>query len=160
MPSLGVIIAYADNVLLLAKSKSDVASMTKALSAALEGHPVGRLRPSLQSFAPGEPVEFFGHRLNAIEGVVRVEPMMKTGTNSNREVKRELACLKRTKSAAARRERLRGWKSTSSRGPLAFALCDDIEKIRSDWLARAQAQFKEALKSASKENKADERYDL
>ena len=50
VPKLGVIIAYADNILLLAKSESDVVGMTEALLAALEEHPVGRLRPSPRTF--------------------------------------------------------------------------------------------------------------
>jgi hypothetical protein len=154
VPSLGVITAYADNVLLLAKSKSDVESMTKALSVALEGHPVGRLRPSLRNFAPGEPIEFLGHRLTLCKGGVRVEPDDENRQEFERKVKRKLAYLKLTKSAAARRKRLRRSEEYIQSWTAAFALCDDIEKIRSDWFARAKAQFKEALKPTSKENKA------
>ena len=64
VPTLGVIIAYADNVLLLARSEGDVVSMTETLGAALEAHPVGRLRPSLTTFKAGQPIEFLGHVLS------------------------------------------------------------------------------------------------
>jgi len=66
VPPLGVIIAYADNILLLAKTKSDRDSKTEALLAAFEAHPVGRLRLSPTRFAPGEPFEFLGHRLTEV----------------------------------------------------------------------------------------------
>jgi hypothetical protein len=153
VPLLGVIIAYADNVLLLAKSKSDVESMTEALSAALEGHPVGRLRPSLRRFVPGEPVEFLGHRLKCIEGVVRLEPDDDNKGKFQAEVNCELTYLKRTKSEAARRKCLGRLEGYIESWTASFKLCDDIEAVRSDWLARAQAQFKEAPESAPKEKK-------
>jgi hypothetical protein len=149
VPPLGVIIAYADNVLLLAKTKSDRDSMTKALLAAFEAHPVGRLRLSPRTFAPGEPVEFLGHRLTLCKGGVRVEPDVDNKQKFEAEVKCELAYLNRTKSAAARRECLRRLEEYIQSWTASFKLCDDIEAFRSDWLARAQAQFKEAPKSAS-----------
>jgi len=153
VPSLGVIIAYADNVLLLAKSKSDVECMTKALSAALEGHPVGRLRPSLRNFAPGEPIEFLGHRLTLCNGGVRTEPDDDNRRKFEGKVKRKLARLKLAKSAGARRRCLRRLEDYIGSWTAAFALCDDIEGIRSDCLARAQAQFKEVPKPTSEEKK-------
>jgi hypothetical protein len=68
VPTLGAIIAYADNILLLAKTKSERDSMTEALLAAFEAHPVGRLRLSQRRFSPGEPIEFLGHRLTPFKG--------------------------------------------------------------------------------------------
>ena len=85
VPTLGVIIAYADNILLLAKTKSDRDSMTKALLAAFEAHPVGRLRLSPRTFAPGEPVEFLGHRLTPSKKACVSKLLMPISENSKSE---------------------------------------------------------------------------
>ena len=67
IPKIGVIVAYADNILLLAKTKGDVVSMAKCLGSALEAHPVGPLYSKMKCFDPGQPIEFLGHKLTAQE---------------------------------------------------------------------------------------------
>ena len=105
VPSLGVIIAYADNILLLAKTKSDRDSMTKALLAAFEAHPVGRLRLSPRTFGPGEPVEFLGHRLTPCEEGVRIEITDANKRKFEDRMKSKLRSLAKTKRQRARRKR-------------------------------------------------------
>ena len=151
VPTLGVIIAYADNVLLLAKTKSDRDSMTKALLAAFEKHPVGRLRLSPKAFAPGAPVEFLGHRLTHSKETVRIEPTDSNRRKFERRVKSKLRSLANTELPRSRRRRLQRIKKYIRSWTNSFKLCDDIEKIRSDWLARAQAQFKKAPEAVFEE---------
>ena len=151
VPTLGVIIAYADNILLLAKTKSDRDSMTKALLAAFEAHPVGRLRLSPKTFAPGEPVEFLGHRLTPCEEGVRIEITDANKRKFEDRMKSKLRSLAKTKRPRARRKALHDIKQDIRSWAAAFTLCDDIQEIRSYWLARAHVQFKEAPKSASNE---------
>jgi hypothetical protein len=154
VPTLeGVIIAYADNILLLAKTKSDRDSMTKALLAAFEAHPVGRLRLSLKTFALGGPIDFLGHRLTSCEGSVRIEPDDDNRQKFERRVASELRSLAKTKLLGARWERFDRLKEYIRSWTESFKLCDDINKTRSDWLARAQAQSKEAPKPGSEEKK-------
>jgi hypothetical protein len=74
VPAIGTVFAYADNVLLLAASKSNAVAMKKALWSALEGHPVGRLQPKAKFFAVGEPIDFLGHRLTVVNERVHIAP--------------------------------------------------------------------------------------
>ena len=141
--TLCVIIAYADNILLLAKTKSDRDSTTKALLAAFEAHPVGRLRLSPKKFEPGEPLEFLGHRLTPCEGGVHIEPDDDNKRKFEDRMKSKLRSLAKTKRQTGRRKALHDIKKHIQSWVGAFTLCDDIQKIRSYWLARAHAQFKE-----------------
>ena len=144
VPTLGVIIiAYADNILLLAKTKSERDSTTEALLAAFEAHPVGRLRLSPKTFAPGEPIEFLGHRLTPCEGGVHIEPDDDNKRKFEDRMKSKLRSLAKTKRQTGRRKALHDIKKHIQSWVGAFTLCDDIQKIRSYWLARAHAQFKE-----------------
>jgi hypothetical protein len=74
VPELGWAFAYADNVLLLAASKSNAVAMMRALRSALKAHPVGRLRPKVKFFDAGEPIVFLGHRLTRLSGTVHIAP--------------------------------------------------------------------------------------
>jgi hypothetical protein len=153
VPTLvGVIIAYADNILLLAKTKSDRDSMTKTLLAAFEAHPVGRLRLSPKTFAPGEPIEFLGHRLTPCEGGVHIEPDDDNKRKFEDRMKSKLRSLAKTKRPRARRTALHRIKEDIRSWVDAFSLCDDIKEIRSYWLARLHWQFKDGPDSAYDEN--------
>ena len=143
VPTLGVITAYADNVLLLAKTKSDRDSMTKALLVAFEAHPVGRLRLSTKTFGPGEPVEFLGHCLTPCEEGVRIEITDANKRKFEDRMKAKLRSLAKTKRQRARRKALHDIKQDIQSWVDAFTLCDDTQKIRSYWLARLHWQFKE-----------------
>lgn len=60
----GVIVTYADNFLLMSKTKEEAESMLLALRAALTGHPGGSLTPKNPVyFRPGIPLSFLGHVL-------------------------------------------------------------------------------------------------
>ena len=143
VPTPGVIIAYADNILLLAKTQSDRDSMTEALFAAFEAHPVGRLRLSPKTFGPGEPVEFLGHCLTPCEEGVRIEITDANKRKFEDRMKSKLRSLAKTKRQRARRKALHDIKQHIQSWADAFTLCDDTQKIRSYWLARLHWQFKE-----------------
>ena len=143
MPTLAVlIVAYADNILLLAKTKNDRDSTTKALLAAFKAHPVGRLRLSPRRFAPGEPIEFLGHRLTPCKGDVRIEVSDSNKRKFQDKMNLMLRSLAKTEQSKARRKALHEMKKDIESRAAAFALCDDIKKIRSYWLQRVHEQFK------------------
>jgi hypothetical protein len=150
VPMLGVIIAYADNVLLLAKTRSERDSMTKALGAALKAHPVGRLRPRKKVFKRGEPIEFLGHLFSIKSGMVQIEPSQARMDEFLTRVSSDLARLQRATLALSKRKRkYRKLKEYIESWTAAFQLCDNIDMLRKQWLSNAG----EALKSASGENK-------
>ena len=66
-------------------------------------------------------------------------------------MKFKLRSLAKTELPRKRRKRLHRLKEYIRSWTASFKLCDDINEIRSDWLTRAQAQFKGAAKSASME---------
>ena len=122
--------------------------MTKALLAAFEAHPVGRLRLSPRTFAPGEPVEFLGHCLTPCEEGVRIEITDANKRKFEDRMKSKLRSLAKTKRQRARRKALHDIKQDIRSWADAFTLCDDTQKIRSYWLARLHWQFKEGPDSA------------
>jgi hypothetical protein len=78
LPDMGVAVAYADNILLLARSSGAMVSMKKALLRAPAAHPAGPLQPNPpKCYGPGDSVEFLGHQITAGRGKVRVAPTRK-----------------------------------------------------------------------------------
>lgn len=136
IPQIGVVVAYADNVLLLAKSKNDVVSMSNSLRCALKAHPAGPFEPKLKSFAPGDPVDFLGHRLTVAKGAVRIDPSPKNMAKFEARMKSKLARLKAAKlSSMERASRARKLKAdVRSWCDGAFNLCTDIKSVRDAWL--------------------------
>jgi hypothetical protein len=141
VPKLGEKIAYGDNCLLMAKKESDVVTMTQALVSALEAHPVGRLRPKLKVFEPGQPVEFLGHSLTPkAGGKVRIEPSPKNREKFEGTMVAKLNHLQFSKLGPAARAReydeikhyVRSWIA-------AFSLCDGIGDYRTYWQKKIAA---------------------
>ena len=83
VPTAGEIVAYADNILVLAKNESDADAMTESLGLALKKHPAGHLWPKIKTFGASGPIDFLGHRLIAHADEVRVQPTQRTGKSSN-----------------------------------------------------------------------------
>jgi hypothetical protein len=135
VPATGVIVSYADNILMLAKSRDDVVSMANALRCALKAHPAGPLQPKRKLFDPGQPLEFLGHKLTVKMKGVRVEPDDHNLQKFKCRVTSELAKLQKLTPSkrANRRQRLeltvRSWMAN-------FKLCDDIDVFRAHWLGR------------------------
>lgn len=78
LPTSGAVVGYADNILIMGETDSDVASMTLSLWSALKAHPAGHLRPKEpKPFYPGTPIDFLGHRLRKAGNEVSIEPLPK-----------------------------------------------------------------------------------
>ncbi len=76
IPDVGIVVNYADNFLLMAKSKADLVSISETLCGALDAHPAGPLRSRVECEAePGDMFNFLGHELAYIpNGTVRIAP--------------------------------------------------------------------------------------
>src|SRR6266702_7172196 len=137
VPTGGEVVAYADNILVLAKNESDADAMTESLGIALKKHPAGQLWPKIKSFPPGGPIEFLGHRLTADDDGLRIQP-----TDDNRQefegrMNRGLAHLKgSTLSRVTRGRIVRELKGDLSSHVSNFKLCDGMKNYRQHWSSR------------------------
>jgi hypothetical protein len=137
VPSIGEVLSYLDNILLLAKSKEEVVSMSKALRSALLAHPAGPLKPKppLLNDLHGQHFEFLGHRFAITNGLVRIAPTELHENRFKNRVTAKLIHLKKANMTPAARaaaiERLRRYVIHWTN---AFKLSDEIEKIRAYWL--------------------------
>jgi hypothetical protein len=142
IPKIGMFVAYADNILLLAKTKSDAVWMSESLGSALKAHLAGPFYPKMKCFDAGQPTEFLGHKLTVKNGLVHVEPDDHNLQKFTRRVESELAYLNTTPLPSATRkkgiERLEA--SIESWAAGAFKLCDNVKVLRAQWLAQAKAQ--------------------
>jgi hypothetical protein len=94
LPDMGVAVAYADNILLLARSSGEMVSMKKALLRALEAHPAGPLQPNPpMCYGPGDSVEFLGHQITFDGRKVRVVPTPKNLASFERKFRRKVSRL-------------------------------------------------------------------
>jgi hypothetical protein len=136
IPPIGVVVAYADNILLIAKTKEDVVSMCYALRCALKAHPAGPLQPKRRYFDSGQPIEFLGHKLTLkTGGKVRIEPSDHNLQKFVSQVTADLHKLQKLepskRAARIQKVRLRIVSWTAN-----FALCDDMKKFKASWLAK------------------------
>jgi hypothetical protein len=137
VPTVGAVVAYADNILVLAKSESDADAMTESLGLALKKHPAGHLRPTIKFFRAGGPIDFLGHRLTGHSGQIYVQPTPENREKFERKMKTGLAQLTRSILAPAARHRLvRDLKSDLSSHASNFRQCDDVKEYRQHWLAQ------------------------
>jgi Reverse transcriptase (RNA-dependent DNA polymerase) len=137
IPKIGVFVAYADNVLLMAKSEEDVVSMSKDLRSALQAHPVGPFQPKMKPFDLGQPIKFLGHKLTFKEGVVHIRVDDDNLQQFKHRVTSELTYLKETNGnlkplTFERRSQelatyIRSWTAS-------FRLCHGVQNMRDDWL--------------------------
>jgi hypothetical protein len=147
IPKIGVVVAYIDNFLLLAKTKDDVVSMSKALGSALKAHPAGPFQPTIKHFNHGEPIDFLGHRITPKNGLIRLDPDDRNHQELQKLVERvtsTCALLKKTTLPPLTRQKIaqRLERVVVSRTAW-LKLCDGINEIRS----QALAQINEALKA-------------
>src|SRR6266700_8000433 len=136
LPSGGEVVAYADNILVLAKNESDADAMTESLEIALKQHPAGQLWPKIKSFPPGGPIEFLGH-LTAGDDGLRIQPTAENRQEFEGRMNRGLARLKgSTLSPTTRTRIVRDLMSDLSSHTANFRLCDGMENYRQYWSAR------------------------
>lgn len=91
MPDVGVVLTYADNILLMARSAKESVSMRIALSKLLSEHPAGPLKLNKpKTYKPGQPVEFLGYRLTVNGAKCYIEPSQKNLKQFHAETVRRL----------------------------------------------------------------------
>jgi hypothetical protein len=125
-----MVFAYADNVLLLAATESNAVAMKKALSSALQAHPVGRLRPKAKFFGIGQPIDFLGHRLTRVNGKVHIAPTPRNQEKFEAHATAALRLLRQKLPAKERVEVIRRLNAYVRSWTAAYSLCDGIEQIR------------------------------
>jgi Reverse transcriptase (RNA-dependent DNA polymerase) len=147
-----VVVAYADNILVMAKTASDADAMTNSLGLALKKHPAGPLWPKIKSFPAGGPIEFLGHRLTAHGDKVRAQPTTENQEKFERRMKEGLARLRKPTLAPATRRRLaRDLESYLSSYVSNFKLCDGVKACQQHWSAQIEsAEHKGTTMSKSK----------
>ena len=132
-----VVMAYADNILVMAKTASDADAMTDSLELALKKHPAGPFSPKIKSFPVGGPIEFLGHRVTAHGDKVRARPTPENQEKFEHRIKRGLARLRKPTLAPATRGRLaRDLKSDLSSYVSNFKLCDGVKECQQHWSAQ------------------------
>lgn len=141
IPSQGVIIAFADNILLLAKTQADLCSMTKACEGALEAHPVGRLRSRSTVFKKGQSIQFLGHKFDVSMDGVAISPALEHLAKFKERVSTDTDFLRKTKKRAVRCRRYQELKSFINGWAAAFSLCDDVRKFKKEALSEADEAF-------------------
>jgi hypothetical protein len=147
-----VVVAYADNIIVMAKTASDADAMTDSLGLALKKHPAGPLWPKITSFPAGGPIESLGHRLTAHGDKVRAQPTPENQEKFERRMKRGLARLRKPTLAPAARETLaRDLRSDLSSYVSNFNLCEGVKECQQHWSAQiASAKHKGTTMPQSK----------
>jgi hypothetical protein len=75
LPKKGVVVNFADNILLMGREANDTAARIKALRWALKTHPAGPLKPSrIDMYRPGETIEFLGYAIHRDGLKLKVTP--------------------------------------------------------------------------------------
>ncbi len=146
------VVAYADNILVMAKTASDADAMTDSLGLALKKHPAGPLWPKITSFPAGGPIEFLGHRLTALGDKVHVQPTPQNREKFERKMKIGLAQLRKPSLTGAARDRLvRDLKSDLSSHVSNFKLCNGVKEDQQYWSGQiASAKHKGTAMPQSK----------
>jgi hypothetical protein len=124
LPTNARVVCYADNMLIMAKTKEHTVSTTSALWSALQGHPVGHLTPKEKGKSiPGQPFEFLGHQITRTKTSVNIVPTPKNETKFADRFENDLAAIansacsksKRSKIADDLRHFIDGWTASFSR---------------------------------------------
>lgn len=151
----GTAVCYADNLLLLAKSENDVASMVSALRSALKSHPAGPLGIKIKKFPAGQPIEFLGHSVAMQKGTIKIQPSSVNRWEFESGLGQGINNLKTTPAAVRDRlrtelrRRVRGWTA-------AFKLCHGIETERAYWLKKIDQAISSAAKASKSKLSASE----
>jgi hypothetical protein len=135
---VGHSVVFGDNCLVMAKEEGDVVQIVKALGGALEHHPAGRLWPKIESFRPGETINFLGRSFTPqAGGKIRITPSPKNREKFEATVTAGLKHLQFSKlGKRARKRRHRELIRYVSSWAAAFSLCEGIDELRTFWLQR------------------------
>jgi hypothetical protein len=143
LPACGEMNGYVDNFLAMAKDANDVVSMTVAFWSALQAHPAGQLRPKEpRIFPPGSSIEFLGHRLQLVDGVVRIDPTQENLEEFENELMVGLAKIGKLSSSPSRaKQHIRELRRYVCSWTGSFKMCDDISIRR----AKALNEIEKAM---------------
>jgi hypothetical protein len=130
LPGIGHVVNYADNTLVMAKTKEAALSLAKTVRLALLGHPVGPLTPYVKGeYKAGEAVYFLGHRLRTKATVVEISPSEKNVAKFCSELARSLKTISDKKaSMRARRARARDGRKAVKSWCANFKLCQGVDE--------------------------------
>ena len=138
---------YSDNFLAMGKTKNDAESMTSAFRSALKAHPAGPFWPNPRKvYAPGEPIEFLGHRIQRFPGMTRIDPTADNLDEFARKMQIGLREINKASSKVVRMNRIRKLQAYVFSWTAAFKLCADVGIYRDAALKRiATAASKSAM---------------
>jgi hypothetical protein len=138
LPDSSIGVNYADNTLVMAKTKDAARSATETMWSALKGHPIGSLTPSLQGeYGPGDDVIFLGHRLRKVGSIVVFKPTVENDAKFLGRLKRDMKGVRDKKSPLrVRRAHARDLRQFVQSWTASFGLCQGIKQRRADALAR------------------------
>ena len=107
LPKKGVVLAYADNILLMAKNAEDAVSMNIALRDLLNAHPAGPLKLNKPKvYKPGQAVDFLGYRLCSQGDKCEIEATPENLSEFKARFTRDLKRLQSKAKAVAYRQNL------------------------------------------------------
>jgi hypothetical protein len=158
LPPRGEVVAYADNILLMARNESDLALMTESLRIALEGHPAGQLWPKINNFPLGGPIGFLGHQITTHDDRVCIQRTVENTQKFESRMTPGLLRLEQLELAPeVRRSIVRELKSDLSSHVSNFRLCDDIETYRQHWWMQIMSASNKGTNSAQSKQSPTER---
>jgi Reverse transcriptase (RNA-dependent DNA polymerase) len=129
-----VVVAYADNILVMAKTASDADAMTDSLELALKKHPAGQLSPKIKSFPVDGPIEFLGHQVTAHGNEVRAQPTLENREKFEGRMMKRLARLRKPALTPAVRDKLaRDLRSDVSSYVTNFKHCNGVKEDEQYW---------------------------
>jgi hypothetical protein len=136
----GQVVGYADNTLVMGKTKGDVSSTYESLWAALVASPAGQLWPNQpKEFNPGGAIDFLGHRLRRVKGAVWIEPDPGNLQGFESKVGRGLIELRGSETRAERARRAENLRRYVRSWTAAFSLWPKAKKRREEALKHIAA---------------------
>ena len=137
LPKCGLVVNYADNFLILARTKGEAVSMKESLQASLLAHRAGPLRSkSSHPYAPGKPITFLGHHLTLNGGGVRIEPTPENLEKFKLQFAKLCGRVAKATSTADGHARVRDLKSYVRQWSSAFQLWDGASIHRERYLSK------------------------
>ena len=135
IPKYGIVINFADDLVVLVDHPDKAASMRTALNKALQAAPVGPLTPkTLETFGPGDSFDYLGYRVTLLENDCRLEPSAYNVARFKKEFPARVAKAEKQgiHEARALHRYVNGWTS-------AFHLWEGAEEHRDFHLAAVKA---------------------
>jgi len=140
LPQKGIVVNYADNVLVMGREANDTVALVEALRCALESHPAGPLKTSrIDKYGSSETIDFLGYAIHRNGPKLKVTPTLHNKLKFKRtfQAGREKIEGSPTTVKARKREikrlarRVRSWTA-------GFPLWDEADSYRQKYLGRVK----------------------